>query len=44
MKGCVLRDGDPSEPFNINTGVKQGCVIAPTLFYISGCLSITSED
>ena len=34
MKGCVLPDGDQSEPFNINTGVKQGCVIAPTLFSI----------
>ena len=34
MKGCVLHDGDQSEPFNINTGVKQGCIIAPTLFSI----------
>ena len=34
MKGCVLYDGDQSEPFIINTCVKQGCVIAPTLFSI----------
>ena len=37
MKGCVLYDGDQSGPFNINTGVKQGCVIAPTQFSI--CLA-----
>ena len=34
MKGCVLHDGDQLGSFNINTGVKQGCVIAPTLFSI----------
>ena len=34
MKGCVLYDGDQSGLFNINTDVKQGCVIAPTLFSI----------
>ncbi len=34
MKGCVLSDGDQSGPFNITTGVQQGCVIAPTLFSI----------
>ena len=34
MKGYVLHDGNQSEPFNINTGVKQSCVIAPTLFSI----------
>ena len=34
MKGCVLYDGDQSGSFNINTGVKQGRVIAPTLFSI----------
>ena len=32
MKGCVLHDDDQSELFNIKTGVKQGCIIAPTLF------------
>ena len=34
MKGCVLYDGEQSGSFNINTGVKQGCVIAPTLLSI----------
>ena len=34
MKVCVLYDGEQSGSFNINTGVKQGCVIAPTLFSI----------
>ncbi len=34
MKGCVLYEGDQSGSFNVNTGVKQGCVIAPTLFSI----------
>ena len=29
MKGCVLYDGEQSGSFNINTGVKQGCVLAP---------------
>ena len=32
MKGCVLHDGDQLESFDINTGVKQGCEIEPTLF------------
>ena len=32
MKGRALHGGDQLEPFNINTSVKQGCVIAPTLF------------
>ncbi|XP_069176132.1 uncharacterized protein [Procambarus clarkii] len=34
MKGTVMYDGSTSEPFNINSGVKQGCVLAPTLFGI----------
>ena len=32
MKVCALYDGEQSGSLNINTGVKQGCVIAPTLF------------
>ena len=31
---CVLHDGDQFEPFSIITGVKQGSVIAPTVFSI----------
>ena len=34
MKGTVQFDGSTSEAFNINSGVKQGCVLAPTLFGI----------
>ena len=34
MKGTVLYDGITSDPFNILSGVKQGCVLAPTLFGI----------
>ena len=34
MKGTVVYDGATSDPFNILSGVKQGCVLAPTLFGI----------
>ena len=34
MKGTVQFNGSSSEPFNIRSGVKQGCVLAPTLFGI----------
>ena len=34
MKGTVNYDGTTSEPFGIHNGVKQGCVLAPTLFSI----------
>ena len=34
MKGTVVYDGSTSEAFNIRSGVKQGCVLAPTLFGI----------
>ncbi|CAH1252113.1 OBSCN [Branchiostoma lanceolatum] len=34
MKGTVLYSGNLSEPFDIRGGVKQGCVLAPTLFGI----------
>ena len=32
MKGTVQYDGSSSDPFPIKSGVKQGCVLAPTLF------------
>ena len=32
MMARVLHDGDLSEPFPVSNGVKQGCVLAPTLF------------
>ena len=34
MKGTVQFNGSLSEPFEIRSGVKQGCVLAPTLFGI----------
>ena len=33
-KATVQYDGSTSEPFTIRSGVKQGCVLAPTLFGI----------
>ncbi|KAL8568047.1 hypothetical protein ACOMHN_000271 [Nucella lapillus] len=32
MMARVLDDGEPSEAFTATNGVKQGCVLAPTLF------------
>ena len=32
MTGQVFSDGEASEPFNISSGVKQGCVLAPILY------------
>ena len=34
MKSTVQFDGNISDPFDIQSGVKQGCVLAPTLFGI----------
>ena len=34
MKGTVQFNGSFSEPLDIRNGVKQGCVLAPTLFGI----------
>jgi len=34
MQGTVQFDGSSSDPFPIRSGVKQGCVLAPTLFGI----------
>ncbi|KAI8517538.1 hypothetical protein Bbelb_035550 [Branchiostoma belcheri] len=34
MSACVDFDGDLSDSFSVNCGVKQGCVLAPTLFGI----------
>ena len=48
MKGCVglLYDGEQSGSFNINTGVKQGCVIAPIPFsiFLAGFISLAAVD
>ena len=32
MMARVIHDGAVSEPFPVTNGVKQGCVLAPTLF------------
>ena len=32
MQAGVQNDGEYSEPFPVTNGVKQGCVMAPTLF------------
>ena len=34
QRGQIRLNGDLSEPFTISNGVKQGCVLAPTLFSI----------
>jgi hypothetical protein len=32
MQAHILDDGNQSSPFQVTNGVKQGCVLAPTLF------------
>ena len=32
MRATVLHNGDTSDSFPVTNGVKQGCVLAPTLF------------
>ena len=34
MNACIQFDGNTSESFKARSGVKQGCVLAPTLFAI----------
>ena len=41
MQGVISYDGATSEPFNIKSGVKQGCVLAPTLFGIFFSMLLT---
>ena len=31
---CIQLGGNTSESFKLNSGIKQGCVLAPTLFAI----------
>ena len=47
MSATVLTGfGDETEPFRVDTGVKQGCVIAPSLFsiFIAGILHLTGNQ
>ena len=46
MKECVQYDVEQSGSFNISTGVKQGCVIAPTLFsiFLAAFISLAAVD
>ena len=44
MQGTVQYDGSASGPFPIKNGVKQGCVVAPTLFGIFFFSLVLLED
>ncbi|XP_046863308.1 uncharacterized protein LOC124457060 [Xenia sp. Carnegie-2017] len=46
MQAKVTRGSDCSEGFAVSTGVKQGCVLAPTLFsfYLAAMLEVAFED
>ena len=43
MTASVLCEGEQVEPFPVKVGVKQGCVIAPTLFafFMGAVLQLT---
>ena len=46
MQASVKVEGESSKTFQVSNGVKQGCVLAPTLFSImfSGMLKIAFQD
>jgi exonuclease III len=46
MKATVLTNNGPGEAFTISTGVKQGCVIAPSLFsmFLGTVLHLVEEN
>ena len=46
MQARVQNDGEYSEPFPVTNGVKQGCVMAPTLFSMmfSAMLTVAFQD
>ena len=46
MQARVQNDGEYSEPFPVTNGVKQGCVMAPTLFsmMLSAMLTDAFQD
>ena len=45
MAGAVCIGGSTTDPFEITHGLKQGCVLAPTLFtlFLAALLSTVSE-
>ena len=45
MKAHVSVGGEPSDAFVVNHGVKQGCVLTPTLFslYLTAVLETMNE-
>ena len=46
MSVTVMANGNFTEPFKVKSGVKQGCVAAPTLFslFIAAVLHLTQDD
>lgn len=44
MKGAIKFSGASSEPFNIKSGIKQGCVLVPTLFGIFFSLLLNFKE
>lgn len=46
MRGSVIFDGDASATFSMNRDVRQGCVLAPTIFgiFFSSLLLVAFED
>ncbi|KAJ2942940.1 hypothetical protein O0L34_g15130 [Tuta absoluta] len=46
MRGSVMFDGEMSTAFDVNRGVRQGCVLAPTLFgiFFSALLLVAFKD
>lgn len=46
MRASVLVDGEYTQDFEVKTGVKKGCVLAPTLFsvFLTAVLHLARED
>ena len=43
MQARVQNDGENTEPFPVTNGVKQGCVMAPTLFSMVFSAMLTDD-
>ena len=46
MRAMASYDGDTSESFDVSNGVKQGCVLASSLFalYLTTILEVAFKD